>query len=92
MKLKYGIWDPEKIVSMKSQDLYPDLWEEIILKNRKKMDLLSKKNNAQGTNLFKCGKCKEKNCTYYQMQTRSADEPMTTFVTCLNCSNRWKFC
>lgn len=30
--------------------------------------------------------------TYYQMQTRSADEPMTTFVTCVNCGNRWKFC
>jgi hypothetical protein len=31
-------------------------------------------------------------CRYYQMQTRSADEPMTTFVSCLNCNNRWKFC
>ena len=29
-------------------------------------------------------------CTYYQLQTRSADEPMTTFVTCLNCGNRWR--
>jgi transcription elongation factor S-II len=26
-----------------------------------------------------------------QMQTRSADEPMTTFVTCVNCGNKWKF-
>jgi transcription elongation factor S-II len=40
--------------------------------------------------LFTCGKCKSKRTTYYQMQTRSADEPMTTFVTCLNCSKRWK--
>lgn len=29
-------------------------------------------------------------CTYFQLQTRSADEPMTTFVTCLNCNSRWK--
>ena len=42
--------------------------------------------------LFKCGKCKSTKTTYYQMQTRSADEPMTTFVTCLNCTKRWKFC
>lgn len=41
--------------------------------------------------LFKCNKCKSKKTTYYQMQTRSADEPMTTFVTCINCTNRWKF-
>ena len=40
--------------------------------------------------LFKCGRCKSLKTTYYQMQTRSADEPMTTYVTCKNCSNRWK--
>lgn len=39
------------------------------------------------TDLLKCGKC-----TYNQMQTRSADEPMTTFVFCNDCGNRWKFC
>ncbi|KAJ1995444.1 transcription elongation factor TFIIS [Coemansia spiralis] len=43
------------------------------------------------TGQFKCGRCKSRKCTYYQMQTRSADEPMTTFVTCTNCDNRWKF-
>jgi transcription elongation factor S-II len=44
------------------------------------------------TEMLKCGKCKKKNCTYNQLQTRSADEPMTTFVLCNNCGNRWKFC
>lgn len=44
------------------------------------------------TDQFKCGKCKQRKTQYYQMQTRSADEPMTTFVTCTNCGNRWKFC
>lgn len=39
---------------------------------------------------FTCGKCKSKKTTYYQLQTRSADEPMTTFVSCLNCGKRWK--
>lgn len=40
--------------------------------------------------LFKCGKCKSTKTSYYQMQTRSADEPMTTYVTCKGCGNRWK--
>ncbi|CAL8471299.1 g10841 [Coccomyxa elongata] len=44
------------------------------------------------TDQFQCGKCKQRKCQYYQMQTRSADEPMTTFVTCTVCGNRWKFC
>jgi transcription elongation factor S-II len=42
------------------------------------------------TDMFKCGKCKQRKTVYYQMQTRSADEPMTTFVTCLVCNNRWR--
>ncbi|KAG2225927.1 hypothetical protein INT45_006623 [Circinella minor] len=44
------------------------------------------------TDMFICGKCKGRKCTYFQMQTRSADEPMTTFVTCVICGNHWKFC
>lgn len=44
------------------------------------------------TDLFQCSKCRKKNCTYNQVQTRSADEPMTTFVLCNECGNRWKFC
>jgi transcription elongation factor S-II len=39
---------------------------------------------------FKCGKCKSKKTTYYQLQTRSADEPMTCYITCIACSHRWK--
>ena len=34
------------------------------------------------TDQFQCGKCKKRQTSYYQMQTRSADEPMTTFVIC----------
>lgn len=44
------------------------------------------------TDQFRCGRCGQRKCTYYQLQTRSADEPMTTFVTCVNCNNHWKFC
>jgi DNA-directed RNA polymerase subunit M/transcription elongation factor TFIIS len=32
---------------------------------------------------FKCGKCKSVKTTYYQMQTRSADEPMVRFLVLL---------
>ena len=48
-------------------------------------------NKEMATDAYTCGRCFKKECTYYQLQTRSADEPMTTFVTCLNCGKRWKF-
>uniref|UniRef100_A0A6G1SD73 TFIIS n=1 Tax=Aceria tosichella TaxID=561515 RepID=A0A6G1SD73_9ACAR len=41
---------------------------------------------------IKCPACKKYDCSYNQMQTRSADEPMTTFCHCNNCGKRWKFC
>ncbi|ERN04195.1 hypothetical protein AMTRI_Chr08g168260 [Amborella trichopoda] len=44
------------------------------------------------TDQFRCGRCGQRKTTYHQLQTRSADEPMTTFVTCVNCNNHWKFC
>ena len=53
-------------------------------------------NLEAATDNFTCFKCQRNDpenankCTYYQLQTRSADEPMTTFVTCLNCGCRWK--
>ncbi|XP_072357161.1 transcription elongation factor A protein 1-like isoform X1 [Scyliorhinus torazame] len=50
------------------------------------------KTGGTHSSLFQCGKCRKKNCTYNQVQTRSADEPMTTFVLCNECGNRWKFC
>merc|ERR1711862_844924 len=40
--------------------------------------------------LFTCGRCKSIKTTSTQKQTRSADEPMTVFVFCMNCGNRWK--
>ncbi|KAL1921820.1 uncharacterized protein VTP21DRAFT_10462 [Calcarisporiella thermophila] len=84
----------ERFCSMSVQEMAS---EEQKQKDRKiHLDNLFKARGAgptqAETDMFKCGRCKQRKCTYYQMQTRSADEPMTTFVTCVNCGNRWKFC
>jgi transcription elongation factor S-II len=49
-------------------------------------------NSGTKSDLFKCGRCGKRNTTYNQLQTRSSDEPMTTFVFCNECGYRWKFC
>ena len=42
------------------------------------------------SDMFKCAKCKTSRTTFYQKQTRSADEPMTVFITCRNCGHEWR--
>ncbi|KAG6809440.1 hypothetical protein H0H92_000250 [Tricholoma furcatifolium] len=83
----------EKLSTMTSQDMASE--------ERKAADLKIKEENFHKslaaadqqaeTEAFQCGRCKQRKCHYRQAQTRSADEPMTTFVTCANCGNRWKF-
>lgn len=63
-------------------------WEE---KNEKKInDQCGIKGDLLLASLFTCGRCKSIKTTSTQKQTRSADEPMTVFVFCMNCGNRWK--
>ena len=62
---------------------------------KKKMIKDDNKFNAKleaSTDIFTCPRttCKSKKCTYYELQTRSADEPMTIFVTCLDCGKNFK--
>ena len=90
-KLNSGELSLQSIAEMTSMDLCPSRWKEMIEKLiEKKKKLYSTEQNAS---IFMwCSSCKKKTkCDYYQLQTRSADEPMTTFVTCLECDKRWKF-
>ena len=78
----------DNISFLSADKLFPENWEKIL----KRIKLIEyKKSNIATTDLFKCYKCSKRKCSVYQLQTRSADEPMTTFVTCLICDNKWSF-
>lgn len=79
-----------KLAFMTHQELNHEKWEQLIEAKSKRDKNKFETNLAAATDTFTCRKCKANQCTYYQMQTRSADEPMTTFVTCIPCGNRWK--
>ena len=81
---------PQILAFMTHKELNPEKWKNHIEKKMKRDKMKYETKIAAATDTFTCGKCKSNECTYYQMQTRSADEPMTTFVTCINCGNRWK--
>ena len=89
-KLHKGNLKSYNIAFMSPQELFPEQWKELV-ENKIKRDKSKYEINMEAaTDEFKCFKCKKRKCTYYELQTRSADEPMTTFVSCLNCGNRWK--
>jgi len=75
---------------MTHQEMCPEKWTALMEAKKIRDQNKYEPNLEASTDDFKCWKCKSKKCTYYQLQTRSSDEPMTTFVTCLDCGNRWK--
>ena len=80
----------KELCDMSPYELFPENWEEYKQKTEK--DYKMKLNNFVGmkTTMFECGRCHKNETTYYQLQTRSADEAMTTFIECINCGNKWK--
>ena len=81
---------PHELAFMTHQEMRPDIWKKLIEEKKIKDENKFTPKIEASTDDFTCGKCRSTKCTYYQLQTRSADEPMTTFVTCLDCGNRFK--
>jgi len=83
---------PEQLVEFKPQKLNPAKWQKHVDRLAHEAQVASSNQADQGhtSDLFKCGKCKQSKVTYFQLQTRGADEPMTTFITCTNCGNHWQ--
>ena len=71
-------------------DINPDNWKDLFDAKEKRDKIKYELKPEAMTNLFKCRKCQSRETSYYEVQTRSADEPMTHFITCLKCSNRWR--
>jgi DNA-directed RNA polymerase subunit M/transcription elongation factor TFIIS len=86
-------FDEFELCSLPPEKIFPERYNELYKLHceNKVNDNITPQAIDQPDGVFKCGKCKKYKTSYYQMQTRSADEPMTTFVTCLNCDNKWKF-
>jgi DNA-directed RNA polymerase subunit M/transcription elongation factor TFIIS len=80
----------EEIAGFGHTDLYPEIWKDSLIRQFEREKRQLEGNRAMATDQFLCKGCKKRECTYYELQTRSADEPMTIFIQCLNCGKRWR--
>lgn len=89
-RLDAGEFKPYDIAFMKPENVKPERWqthvEALMLREQKALrsQLIAK------TNRFWCKKCGKNETSYYEQQTRSGDEPMSIFIFCINCGNKWR--
>ena len=93
-KVLLGEIKPVSLVTMNAEEMANHKSQseniQIQLKRLKRCVHDANEEEKATTDMFQCSRCCERKCTYYQMQTRSADEPMTTYVTCVKCNKHWK--
>ena len=78
------------VCNLEPFETFPDIWKKIRDKIELQEKIAEETKHMATTDMFRCGKCKKNKTVYYKLQTRSADEPETTFITCVNCNNTWK--
>lgn len=83
---------PKAFVAMSPHEMWPEHWEPVF--QRAAMRQLRRESGVDATKApdgaYTCSKCKSRKTVFTSMQIRSADEPMTIFVRCLNCGKSWK--
>lgn len=85
-------WTPETYGAMTSDEMYPERVQEELDEELEKARIIKyfKDKKLENDSMYTCGKCKSKKIEHVQVQTRSADEPMTVKACCLMCGNRWR--
>jgi DNA-directed RNA polymerase subunit M/transcription elongation factor TFIIS len=89
-KYKAGEVSFKEISEMDSYQLFEERWKDSFLQQQIREKRQLEGNMSMATDRFLCKRCGKRQCTYYELQTRSADEPMTVFITCLNCGKHWR--
>ncbi len=80
----------DRLAHLPPENVFPERWRECLdMKLRRDEHVFEEKPEAM-TDQYKCGKCKKRETIYQELQLRSADEPMSLFITCLNCGHRWR--
>lgn len=89
-RIKEKEFMPHELAFMNPENIFPERWREAVESLMKKYQNAYENKAQPMTNMFKCSKCKKRECTFYELQTRSADEACTIFIRCVNCGHSWR--
>ncbi len=79
--------NPKNIANIRLSEL------NLLLANKQYVEIVKKRelnmmlSEKKGSTAFECKKCKKSKCSITEKQVRSADEPATQFITCLECGH-----
>lgn len=80
---------PQMLETMTHMELNMEKWkDELHAKTLRDQSRFANKETAC-TSVYTCRKCRSRKCTFCAVQIRSSDEPMTVFVTCLDCGKNF---
>lgn len=90
-KVCSGEITPERLAFITHQEMNAERWKQLIDQKIKRDANKYTKKLVASTDMYTCKNknCRSKECTYFELQTRSADEPATIYVTCVKCENTW---
>ena len=89
-RLQEGEFKPHEVAFMNPENVFPERWRHAVNMKLQRDAYITNARPAAMTDQFKCGRCKKRECSYMELQTRSCDEPASIFVLCHCCGNRWR--
>lgn len=85
--IRNNLIEPQVVPFLLPYQMHPEHWSKLIEKLKYEEE---KEKNQSVSRSYKCPGCKERKFFIQLIQTRSLDEPATTFMTCLNCFVTYK--
>ena len=91
-RVRRGELAPHEIAGLRPADAFPERWRDALERSSQRDHYIqtARPTAACVTDQYRCSRCKRRECSYFEMQTRSCDEPASLFVQCLVCGHAWR--
>lgn len=89
-RVNEGEFKPHEIATMQPDHVFPERWRHVVEMKVRRDEYICNARPAAMTDQFRCSRCKKRECSYMELQTRSCDEPASLFIQCLTCGNQWR--